>query len=134
MAILDKVSFPDDLRYLAETHEWARLEGEICTVGITDYAQQEIGDVVYVELPEVGEVIDAGGEFGVIESVKSAFDLCSPMGGEIVEVNASLEERPELVNEDPYGAGWMIRLRVSDPSEYEALADAASYRRTIEEG
>ena len=130
----DAWGFPEDLRYVAETHEWARMDGDICTVGISDYAQHEIGDVVYVEAPEIGDAIDANGEFGVIESVKSAFDLYSPMAGEVIEVNETLEEQPELVNEDPYGAGWMIKLRVEDVASFDALAAAAAYRQAVQEG
>ena len=107
----DALAFPDDVRYVPETHEWARLEDGVCTLGISDYAQSEIGDVVYVETPQAGDVIAKGGEFGVIESVKSAFDLYSPVAGEVVEANSALEEQPELVNEDPFGAGWMVRPR-----------------------
>ncbi|GIX07093.1 MAG: glycine cleavage system H protein [Candidatus Poribacteria bacterium] len=128
------LKFPEDCRFLPETHEWARLEGQIATIGISDYAQHEIGDVVYVELPEVGEQLQAEQEFGVIESVKSAFDLYAPLSGEVVEVNTALEEHPEWVNEDPYGQGWMVRIRVSNPEEWERLADAETYRRSVEEG
>lgn len=128
----DDRSFPDTLGYVAETHEWARLDGDICTVGISDYAQHEIGDVVYVELPEVGSELTAESEFGVIESVKSAFDLYAPMSGEVVETNEALDENPELVNEDCYGAGWMIRIRVSDPDEFQRLLSSDAYRAAIE--
>lgn len=128
----DHFTFPETLGYAAETHEWARLEGDLCTVGISDYAQHEIGDVVYVELPEVGTQVRAGKEFGVVESVKSAFDLYAPMSGEVVEVNHTLDENPELVNKDCYGAGWMIRVRVLDPREFERLCSAEAYRRAIE--
>jgi glycine cleavage system H protein len=130
----DTLGFPEDVRYVGETHEWARLEGDICTIGISDYAQSEIGDVVYVEAPEVGDTIEANGEFGVIESVKSAFDLYSPLAGEVVETNDTLEEQPELVNEDPFGAGWMIKLRVTDSSALDALLDAAAYKEAVQKG
>jgi len=125
------LTFPETLGYAPETHEWARLEGDLCTVGISDYAQHEIGDVVYVELPEVGTQVTAEREFGVIESVKSAFDLYAPMSGEVVEVNSALEEHPELVNEDCYGAGWMIRIRVVDPDEFQRLLSADAYRASL---
>ncbi len=130
----DALSFPEELRYVAATHEWARLDDDICTVGISDYAQNEIGDVVYVEAPEIGDIVEENGEFGVIESVKSAFDLYSPLAGEVVEVNATLEERPELVNEDPYGAGWMMKIRVDDVAAFAALLDAAAYQEAVREG
>lgn len=126
--------FPDNCRFLGETHEWGRLDGDICTVGISDYAQHEIGDVVYVELPQIGDAVRADEDFGVIESVKSAFDLMSPMSGEVVEVNAELEAHPERVNEDCYGAGWLMRLRVSAPSEFDRLLSAAEYRASLSEG
>jgi glycine cleavage system H protein len=134
MAAGRQLAFPEDVRYAAETHEWARHDGAICTVGISDYAQHEIGDVVYVELPEVGTAVEAGREFGVIESVKAAFDLYAPMSGDVTEINRVLETRPELVNEDPYGEGWMIRIRASAPDELDVLLDAAAYRRAVEEG
>ena len=130
----DALAFPEDLRYVAGTHEWVRLEGDICTVGISDYAQNEIGDVVFVEAPEVGDSIEQDGEFGVIESVKSAFDLYSPLAGEVTEVNESLEEQPELVNEDPYGAGWMMKLRVADTDAFDALLDAEAHKQAVQEG
>jgi glycine cleavage system H protein len=129
----DALAFPDDVRYVAATHEWARLEDGICTLGISDYAQSEIGDVVYVEAPEVGDTIEKDGEFGVIESVKSAFDLYSPVAGEVVETNAALEEAPELVNEDPFGAGWMVRIRVADPADIDAMLDAEAYKKAVRE-
>ena len=130
----DALAFPEELRYVAATHEWARLEGDICTVGISDYAQHEIGDVVYVEAPEVGDAIEQDGEFGVIESVKSAFDLYSPLAGEVTEVNSALDEQPELVNEDPYGAGWMVKIRVTDAGPFDGLLDAEAYRSAVQEG
>jgi glycine cleavage system H protein len=128
----DDLTFPETLGYVPETHEWAHLDGNICTVGISDYAQREIGDVVYVELPEVGSHVTAESEFGVIESVKSAFDLYAPMSGEVIEVNGALDEHPELVNEDCYGSGWMIRIRVTDAGEFKRLLSANDYREAIE--
>ncbi|MDQ3938282.1 MAG: glycine cleavage system protein GcvH [Chloroflexota bacterium] len=124
---------PDELRY-TDDHEWLRIEGEEGTVGITAYAAGELGDVVFVELPAVGSTFQAAQSFGVIESVKTASDLYSPVEGEVTAVNDKLAERPELVNDDPYGDGWMIRLRVSDPSASEQLKDAQAYRRLIEAG
>ncbi|MDA1190706.1 MAG: glycine cleavage system protein GcvH [Candidatus Poribacteria bacterium] len=128
------LSFPDELGYLGETHEWGRLDGDICTVGISDYAQHEIGDVVYVELPSVGDTVEANSDFGVIESVKSAFDLMCPMSGEVIEINEALEASPEHVNDDPYGEGWMIRVKVSDPAEFEQLMNAADYQSSVTKG
>ena len=122
---------PDDRRYTSE-HEWARPDGDVVVVGITDFAQHELGDVVYVELPAVGGRVIVGQEFGVIESVKSASDLFSPLTGEVLETNAELSEHPELVNEAPYDGGWMLRVRADDLQELDALMDAAAYRRLIE--
>jgi len=120
------VEFPQDLRY-ASTHEWARLEGELIRVGVSDYAQEQLGDIVFLELPEVGQAVEAGAPFGVIESVKAVDDLCAPVTGEVAEVNAELEDHPELVNEDPYGRGWLIVIRGREPEALEALMDAAAY-------
>lgn len=128
---------PDELRYTPD-HEWLRVDGDEAIVGITDYAAGELGDVVFVELPAVGTTLEAAQSFGVIESVKTASDLYSPAAGEVLEVNQSLADRPELVNDDPYGEGWMIRLRLSDLSATAApggrLMDAPDYRRLIEAG
>lgn len=124
---------PDDRRY-TEDHEWLRIDGEDGVVGITAYAAGELGDVVFVELPEVGTQLERAQAFGVIESVKTASDLYSPLAGEIVAVNEQLVERPELVNDDPYGDGWMIRLRLGDRTEVDSLRDAAAYRELIEAG
>lgn len=126
-------SVPEDRRY-TEEHEWALREDGIVVVGITDFAQHELGDVVYVELPRVGARVARGKEFGVVESVKSASDLYSPVTGEVTAVNVELAERPELVNESPYDQGWMIRVRPDDIAELESLLDAAGYRRAIEAG
>jgi glycine cleavage system H protein len=120
------VPSPEDLRYTRE-HEWVRVEDGVGTVGITDYAQDQLGDIVYVKLPPVGTVVRQMEPFGEIESVKAVSDLFSPVSGEVVEVNAELEERPELVNLDPYGQGWMLRVRLADPSELERLMTAAEY-------
>ena len=121
---------PDDLKY-AKTHEWLRLEGDVATVGITDHAQSELGDVVYVELPNVGRILKAGDAFGSVESVKTVSDVYAPVGGEVVEANAVLSSQSELVNEDPYGKGHMIKIRVEDPSEVEALLSAADYNAAV---
>jgi len=117
---------PSDLLYTKE-HEWIRIEGGDGTVGITDYAQAELGDVVYVELPRVGETYAAGQEFGVVESVKSVSPLFMPVSGEIVEINSKLEDAPELVNTDAYGEGWMVKIRVSGPAEAKSLLAADEY-------
>jgi glycine cleavage system H protein len=124
------VEVPDGLRY-TEDHEWLRREGDQAVVGITAYAADELGDVVFVELPAVGRRLAAREVFGVIESVKTASDLYCPVAGEIVEVNPALTGAPELVNSDPHGEGWMIRLRPDDASATDALLDAAAYRALI---
>ncbi|MBX5464997.1 MAG: glycine cleavage system protein GcvH [Clostridia bacterium] len=122
---------PEDLRYSRE-HEWVRLEGDgTARVGITDYAQSELGDVVYVELPEVGRHLRAGEALGVVESVKSVSDIYCPVSGRVAEVNGALTASPEKVNQDPYGEGWMVRLEPDDPAEAESLLDAAGYRALI---
>lgn len=121
---------PDDLRY-SDDHEWLRADGGDGVVGITRYAADELGDVVFVELPAVGRTLARGETFGVIESVKTASDLYSPISGEVLEVNEALGAGPELVNEDPYGRGWIVRLRLADPSEAELLRDAEGYRSLI---
>jgi len=110
----------------AESHEWARKEGDEFVCGITDHAQESLSDVVYVELPEVGDTFAKGDTFGVVESVKAASDVYLPLGGEITAVNEALEDTPELVNQDSYGAGWMIRFRPSDPGEFDRLMDGSS--------
>jgi glycine cleavage system H protein len=123
---------PKDVRY-ARTHEWARLEGETVVVGISDYAQDTLGDVVYVELPEIGEQYAQGEVFGVIESVKATSDLYAPVGGEVLEVNEGLMDDPAVVNQDPYGEGWIVRFQMSDPTERDTLLDAAAYGQLLEE-
>ena len=123
------MSVPGDLQY-TKTHEWVRREGDSATVGITDHAQDELGDVVFVELPEEGATFGAGDAFGTIESVKAVSDLYAPVGGEVVETNSALEDAPEKVNEDPYGDGWIIRLRVSGEGD---LLSAEEYEKVLEE-
>lgn len=115
----------------AETHEWVRLEDGEAVVGISDFAQEELNDVVYVELPEVGDILAKGDMFATVESVKAASDVYMPLSGEILEVNEALEDSPGLVNEDPYGDGWFVRIRVSDPSEAETLLDAEGYAALV---
>jgi glycine cleavage system H protein len=122
---------PEDNRY-AKSHEYVHLEGDVATIGITDYAQKELGDVVFVELPQVGSQLDAADELGSIESVKAVSELFSPVSGEVVEINEALADNPALVNTDPWGDGWMIRVRVSDPTEIDELMTAEEYDEYIE--
>ena len=118
---------PAELRY-TRSDEWVRVEGDIATVGITDYAQSELGDIVYLELPEPGRYLQTDETFGVIESVKAASDLYAPVEGEVVEVNEALPSALETINQDPYGKGWMIKIRMKDPSQVENLMSAEAYR------
>ena len=127
------MEYPDDVRYTKE-HEWARAENGRVRVGITDYAQDALGDVVYVDLPEVGATVAAARAFGEVESTKSVSDVFSPIDGTIVERNPLLEDRPELVNEHPYGDGWLVLVEPSDPSAVGALWDAAAYQAFVEGG
>ncbi len=126
------MSYPDDIRYTPE-HEWARLEDGIVTVGITSYATEQLGDVVFVELPELGRALEEMKAFGVVEAVKTVSDLFAPLAGEIVEVNGDLTDNPALVNQDPYGKGWMIRLRPRDAKDVAKLLSREDYERLIEE-
>ena len=126
----DELQLPDDVRY-TEDHEWARVEGEKTTAGINDYAQAQLGDIVYVELPQAGDSFDKGQEFGTVESVKAVAELYMPVGGTILAVNSALEKSPELVNKDPYGDGWMIEVQPSDPAEFEALMIKDVYLETL---
>ena len=123
-------NIPDELKY-AKSHEWVKLEGDIATIGITDFAQSELGDVVYVELPEVGRFLQAGETFGSVESVKTVSDVYAPVSGQVLEVNTALGARSELINSDPYGEGYMLKLQLSDPSSVEALLDAAGYAAVV---
>jgi len=125
------VEYPDDVRYTKE-HEWARAENGRVRVGITDYAQDALGDVVYVDLPEVGSAVAATQAFGEVESTKSVSDVFSPIDGTVVERNPLLEDRPELVNEHPYGDGWLVLVDPADPAAVESLWDAAAYRAFVE--
>jgi len=124
---------PQDLRYTRE-HEWVRVDGDVATIGITDFAADQLGDVVFVELPEVGRKVTQFGAVGVVESVKAVSDLFAPVGGEVVETNAALGGSPELLNSDPFGAGWMIKVRLSDAGQLDALLDAAAYQAVTAEG
>ena len=126
------MNFPTNVKYTSE-HEWIRLEGEEAYVGITDYAQDQLGDIVFVDVTTEGETLEAGEVFGTIEVVKTVSDLFLPVGGEILEVNPELEEHPELVNQDPYGKGWMVRIRPTDVSEMDKLMDAEAYKQIINE-
>jgi glycine cleavage system H protein len=119
---------PPELRYTKD-HEWVRLDGDVATVGVTTFAAEQLGDVVFVELPDSGRTLSQHGTFGVVESVKAVSDLFAPVGGEVIEANAALAGTPELVNSDPFGEGWMIRIRVSDSSEVDGLLDAAAYEQ-----
>jgi len=124
------MNIPTDLRY-RPSHEWVRLAGDIATVGISDHAQEELTDVVFVELPAIGRAVDAGDPTAVVESVKAASDIYAPLGGEIVEVNPEVEADPSLVNTDPYGKGWIFKLRVKNAAEVSALMDATAYQAHI---
>jgi glycine cleavage system H protein len=122
--------YPDDLTY-ARDHEWARADGDRATVGITDYAQEQLGDIVYVNLPQLGTAVTGGEPFGEVESAKSVSDLYSPVSGTIVGRNDTLDKRPELINSDPYGQGWLIVVEMSDPGELDQLMDAGSYSEMV---
>ncbi len=124
------MNFPADLKYTKD-HEWIKLDGDIATVGITDFAQGELGDVVFVEIETEGESLDSEETFGTVEAVKTVSDLYMPLTGEIVEVNGGLEDAPDSVNSDPYGAGWMIKIKVADSSEFDALMDVDAYKASI---
>lgn len=124
------VNIPDDLRYV-KSHEWVRMEGSIATVGISDHAQEELTDVVYVELPGVGDEFSAGDEMAIIESVKSTSDIYAPVSGKVVEANDALADTPEKINDSPYKDGWLVKIEVSDPAEVEKLMSAAEYRGSL---
>jgi len=123
--------YPEDRRYTKE-HEWVRLEGDRGIVGITDYAQEQLGDVVFLELPEVGRKLSPGEGFGTVESVKAVSELYSPVAGEVVEVNSALSQKPEVVNSDPHGAAWMIKVKLADPAAVAGLMDARAYQAYVE--
>ncbi len=124
------MSYPANLRYTKD-HEWISLEGNIATIGITDYAQHELGDIVYVEVDTIGKTLEAGAVFGTVEAVKTVSDLFLPVSGTITELNSTLGNAPELVNNDPYGEGWMVKMTVSNPADVEALMDAAAYEAVV---
>jgi len=124
------MNFPTNIKYTRE-HEWIRLEGETAFVGITDYAQSELGEIVFVDVDTIGETINQGEVFGSVEAVKTVSDLNMPVTGEVLEFNETLNDQPELVNNDPYGEGWMIKVKVADPSEMDSLLDAAGYQAIL---
>jgi glycine cleavage system H protein len=125
--------YPTDYRYTNE-HEWVRVEDDIAVLGVTDFAQKELGEVVFVELPEVGHVYDAGDEIGTIESVKAVAEIYTPLAGEVVEVNEALKDDPELVNEDPHADGWLVKIKFSASSDFDDLMDAEAYAEFAEQG
>jgi glycine cleavage system H protein len=128
-----KIVYASDRKY-AESHEWAKPEGDLVVIGISDYAQDQLGDVVFVELPSVGATVSAGKTFGVVESVKAASDVYAPVSGAVAEINESLKEHPETVNQDAFNAGWFIKVRPSNAAELDKLFDAATYQKKIEAG
>jgi glycine cleavage system H protein len=130
MKEINELSFPENVRY-AESHEWAKAAGDTARIGITDYAQDQLGDIVFVELPDVGESFDKGAEFGTVESVKAVSELYLPVSGEIVAINEALEDAPELINNTPFSDGWMIEVKPSDSSELDTLMDKDAYLSTL---
>lgn len=124
------MNFPDNIKYTSE-HEWIRVEGDEAYVGITDYAQSELGEIVFVDVPSLNETVGQGEVFGSIEAVKTVSDLNMPVTGEVLEINEALDAQPELVNNDPYGEGWIIRISVKDASELDKLMDAAAYQKSL---
>lgn len=127
------MTFAEDVKY-AKNHEWIKASGDEYIIGISDFAQDELGDIVFVEMPGIGDSIDAGKVFGVVESVKTASDIYMPVGGTITAVNEELKDTPELINESPFDKGWIVRIKVSDASELEQLMDADEYRKMVQEG
>jgi glycine cleavage system H protein len=125
-------SYPDDLRYHAE-HDWARIEGDTATLGITWYAQDALGEIVHYEPPEEGSVLSKGESYGEVESVKAVSDVIAPLSGEVTAVNEKVVDEPETINDDPYGDGWLVKIRVTDPSEADDLMDAGTYQQRLEE-
>ncbi len=125
------MNIPADLKY-TQDHEWVRVEGDVATVGVTDFAQGELGDVVFVEIETEGETLDRGETFGTVEAVKTVSDLFMPVGGEVSEFNEALADEPELVNKDPYGEGWMIKIKVADTAEFDDLMSADDYQKMLE--
>ena len=130
MKEINELSFPEDVRY-AESHEWVKAAGDTARIGITDYAQDQLGDIVFVELPDVGESLEKGAEFGTVESVKAVSELYLPVSGEIVAINEALEDAPELINNTAFSDGWMIEVKLDDSSELDALMDKDAYLSTL---
>jgi len=124
------MNIPSELKYTQE-HEWVKVEGNTVTIGITDYAQGELGDIVFVELPMVGDILEKAGAFGTIEAVKAVSDMYSPVSGEVMEINNALEDDPMVINSDPYGEGWMIKVEISDESELEDLLESVGYEELV---
>ena len=124
------MNIPSELKYTKD-HEWVKIDGDIATIGITDFAQQELGDIVYVEIESIGEILDAEEVFGTVEAVKTVSDLFMPLSGEVLEFNADLEDTPESVNDDPYKSGWMIKVKIEDPSQISDLLDFDAYKQLI---
>ncbi|MDT8420635.1 MAG: glycine cleavage system protein GcvH [Desulfuromonadales bacterium] len=125
------MEFPEELKY-TEEHEWVSLDGDVATIGVTDFAQDQLGDVVFVELPEVGEQLQSGKPFGVVESVKAVSDVYAPVSGEVIEINDALPDDPELINNSPYEEGWMLKIRLSAPAELDELMSVDAYQEFIE--
>jgi glycine cleavage system H protein len=130
MKEISELNLPADVRY-SKDHEWARPEGDLFVVGINDYAQDQLGDIVFAELPEPGSTFGQGDEFGTVESVKAVSELYMPLGGEVVEINSTLEDNPELINNEPYAGGWMLKVKPSDPGEFDLLLDREAYLATL---
>ena len=124
------MNIPPELKYTKD-HEWVKIDGEIATIGITDFAQQELGDIVYIEIESIGETLDAEEVFGTVEAVKTVSDLFMPLSGEVLEFNAALEDTPESVNDDPYKSGWMIKVKIEDPSQISDLLDFDAYQQLL---
>lgn len=133
MKSIDELNLPEDCRY-TQDHEWARPEGDKVRVGISDYAQDQLDDIVFVELPQVGDTFEKGQEFGTVESVKAVSELYMPVGGEVIAINPALEDSPQLVNESPYGEGWMIDVKPADPTEMDALLNKQAYLEMLGKG
>jgi len=131
MKELDELILPDDVRY-SDDHEWARRHGERIRIGISDYAQDRLGDITFVELPQVGDVLEQRAEFGSVESTKAASEMLMPIGGEVVSVNAGLEDSPDLINHDPYGEGWILEVKPSDIAEFDKLMTKEAYRKLLQ--
>ena len=125
------MNLPENLKYTKE-HEWVRIEGDVAIVGITDFAQGELGDIVFVEIETVGETLDIGETFGTVEAVKTVSDLFMPVGGEVTEFNSALEDSPELINKDAYGEGWMVKVKMADATQLDGLMDAVAYKSMLE--